>query len=432
MRLLAVFLLAGAAWAQGVPFDRTGLGMLPGIEQGKRAELLQIHGAGLREVAKVSKKIGKIDQQLRKKPAKAQRRKLAAERARLAKRLPQLYAQLEQKMRDAGVDEAQLARLKRMPRGPLREERYNHSILLETPGLSAGQRALLHHLVAATDSAQSATREQKNHLLKGIEKGKENEILRRRIANTCDRQCSDMERRFWRAAYYTLSPAQMREARKLLSPRYSVIPENRRQFYLLPGMTPSQATRVQALFNELDSEKTADDAEVRQIRAQLKNKKLTQPERAELYRRNAAAYQRINEVAARTRKALFETLTPVQRDAYHALPPRLNIGERTRAPWDVLPAMRVAPAQMASVRAIQRELAQERKRIQQEQKRAKKDLDSAGLGPESPQMMTMTMMQQGARGAVADQHREAGQRLVVEILEPAQVANWVVSPTLKP
>ena len=45
--------------------------------------------------------------------------------------------------RKAGLDEKQIARMQRMPQGALREERYNHSVVLEAPDLSPRQRDLL-------------------------------------------------------------------------------------------------------------------------------------------------------------------------------------------------------------------------------------------------------------------------------------------------
>jgi hypothetical protein len=261
---------------------------------------------------------------------------------------------------------------------------------------------------------------------------KEDKTLRRHLTSTCDQQCREIERRFWRAAYYTLTAAQMRAARGLVSPRYAYVPEYRRQYYLLPGMTPSQANRIRALFAELDSEVAADNAEMNRIRAQLRDKKLPKAERAELYRRSGAAGKRAGEVTRRTHAAVWEILTPAQGDAYRALPPRLNIGDRGRAPWEVVGAMRLRPEQRARVRALQGEEKSVRRAAQKAQNADMADLKKAGLGPESPQMMMMETAQQDTRGRLTEERRRVGHLLFLEVLDPEQVSAWIVAPTIKP
>ena len=426
MRWLTLCLLASAAWTQDAPFDRTAIAMLPGVEDQVRRKLHRIHGATMKEVGKVQERLGRIDAQLEKNPDKP----LRAERAKLQKRVPQLYRQLEQRTREAGLSDAQVKRLERMPRGVLREERYNHGVLLEAEGLSEDQRALIESLVTATDAAQGAITAQKQYLVRGLDA--EDKTLRRHLTSTCDQQSREIERRFWRAAYYTLTPDQMRSARELFSPRYAYVPDHRRQFQLLPGLTPSQANRIRALFAELDSEGAADNAAMSRIRTQLKAKQLPKKERAELRRRNAEAGRRAGELNRQNRSAVWEILTPEQRAAYRALPPRLNVGDRGRAPWEVLRAMRLRPEQLTRVRALQEEADRARKETRRKRRAKVADLNKAGLGPESPQMMMMEMVQQDTRGRIAEQHRDAGHRLLLEILTAEQVAAWIVAPTVKP
>jgi hypothetical protein len=316
-----------------------------------------------------------------------------------------------------------------MPRGVLREQRYNHGVLLEVEGLTTGQRALLESLVTAADAAQGAITAQKQHLVRGLEEA--DKTLRRHLTSTCDQQCREIERRFWRAAYYALTPAQMREARGLFSPRYSYVPDQRRQLYLLPGLAPSQAGRIRALFAELDSEIAADNAARNQIRAQLRDRALPREQRAELQRRGAEAGRRAGEIQRRTQAAIRELLTPEQQDAYRALPPRLNVGDRTRAPWEIADAMRLRPEQAARVRTLQTEVKRARRETQKAHKEDMADLREAGLGPESPQMMMMEMARQDVQGRVTEERRRVGHLLLVEVLDPRQVAAWIVAPTVK-
>ena len=162
------------------------------------------------------------------------------------------------------------------------------------------------------------------------------------------------------------------------------------------------------------------------------NKKLSKQERNALNKRNGECYRRLGELNGRMTAAIREILTPMQEDALDALPPALNIGERGSAPWDTMKNMRVRPAQMARIKPLQAQGGQQRKDVYKARKEAQGAMAGAGLGPESPQMMTMKMAEQGARGSVYAFNREAGHELFVEILTPDQVAGWVVAPTLAP
>jgi len=425
MRLICGLLLAAALHAQDMPFERAALNMLPGVSQETRGKLHYHYNRAAGEVKKVAAQIRKLDAQLRRKPGSEE---LRAERAKLATRHAQLHAALEERLRKAGLDDAQLARLKRMPRGALREERYNHGVLLEVEDLGDAQRDLLEHLVAATDAAQAAVVEQKAQLLRGLDG--EDRLLRRRVASTCDQQCRAMEKRFWRVAYYVLRPSQMRAARKLFSPQYARVPQDRQQFYALPGMRPSQANRLRALFAEFDSECAADQATMRRNYARLRAKGVTKEERTRLYRENAAANRRVQDLIRRTRTAVFAHLEPEQAGAYRALPPLLNIGERGRAPWELAKGARLATDRRRRLVALQKETSRLVRGERHEHKDVSEDMAKAGLGAESPQMMAMETMRQRVRGRITDRFREAGQRLVLDVLEPEQLVDWIVGTSV--
>ena len=424
----AILVLVLAVLAHAAPFDRSSIAMMPGLDRQERNALNRAHGVAAREEARVYKRITAIDARLEKRPAKQEAQKLSGERKVLEARIKAIHGKLERDALAAGLTADQFARLTAMPRGKLREERYNHSVVLEAENLSVQQQALLRTLVAATNAAQSASLAQHEYLVKGFDKA--DKIMRRRIDATCSSQRRDIERRFWRAVYYALTPKQMRGVRALLSPRYSGIPELRRQLYLLPDVSPSQATRIQARFTECESENAADQAEVRRIRMALKDKSISKEQRSQLYQRNGAAYARIGELNQARRAAVRATLTPAQRDALDAIPPRLNIGERSRAPWEVLRFIKVRPEQRVRITALQKQSGKTRRDINKASRAEQADLMGAGVGPESPQMMTMEMARQGARGETIAHYRELGRRLFVEILEPNQVAGWVVAPTL--
>jgi len=431
VRALGLLLLLGAvAAAQDLPYTRDAVALMPGLEAAQRNALYRLQGAAAQELARTQKSLREIDKQLAAKPAADARKALVAEQKKLQARLPAVSRELEEKTLAAGINGEQLARLRAMPQGALREERYNHGVVLEAPGLSEEQAALLVPLVAATDAAQAAALAQQQHLVQGLDEV--DKTLRRRIDATCGQQRREIERRFWRAAYYALTPEQMRATRALLSPRYSGLPELQRQLYLLPELSPSQANRLTALFNEMDSECAADRAELLRLKRLRKEKKLPKKEGLVLDREARAAAARIEERERALHDGLRAVLTPAQRDALDGLPPVLNLGERGRPPWELANDMRLQPAQRTGIAALRKDAGEEARDIRKEQRAEEQDLMAAGIGAESPQAMTMTMARQGAQGATMEVYRGLGLRLVTAILTPEQVAAWVVAPSLQP
>jgi len=430
VRALTLLLLLGAVVAaQDLPYTRDAVALMPGLEAAQRNTLYRLQGAAAQELARTQKALREIDKKLAAKPADDARKALVAEQKKLQAALPALAEGLLQKTLAAGLNGEQLARLRAMPQGALREERYNHGVVLEAPGLSAEQSALLVPLVAAVDAAQAAALAQQQHLVQGLDKV--DKTLRRRIDATCGQQRREIERRFWRVAYYALTPEQMRATRARLSPRYSGVPQLQQQLYLLPDLSPSQANRLTALFNEMESECAADRAELMRLKV-LRKKKLPKAEDLALEKEGRAASARIQERERALHEGWRAILTPAQRDAFDALPPVLNLGERGRPPWELTNDMRLRPAQRPGLAQLRREDGAEARDIRKEQRAEEKDLMAAGIGAESPQAMTMTMARQGAQGARMDVYRELGLRLVTSILTPEQVAAWVVAPSLQP
>jgi len=60
------------------------------------------------------------------------------------------------------------------------------------------------------------------------------------------------------------------------------------------------------------------------------------------------------------------------------------------------------------------------------------DMRGADLGPESPQQMTMEMMQRRTRAMSLALVRATGHRAVTGVLTAEQVSNWIVAPVVKP
>jgi hypothetical protein len=312
-----------------------------------------------------------------------------------------------------------------MPTGPARYERYNHGVVLEAPDLTDQQREVLWHLVAATDAAQLALVANREQLKRGVDK-KEHDLVLRQIESRTNRQFYETEKRFWRVAYYALTPDQMRAVRQLLAPRSQGIPQLREQMLTLPGLTPSQASRVTAAFTERDSERSADTAVVHRVRELLRDKSLDKPARDALAKERGDAYRRLGAIDNAFRDRLREILTQEQRDALNAAPPMLSLGERNRPPNELLRGLQTTGEQRQRVAALDREAGKFRQEVQQAQREAGGAMMGADLGPESPQQMTMAVMYRGAQEKMQAKFREIGSEIVLEILTPSQLAAYVV------
>ena len=388
MRWFPVPLLLLAAAASAQDFAREAIEMVPGLTREQRNKLYGVYG-----------RQEQIDKRLRENPPKEEAEKLLAERAR--------------GLGGTGLDAAQQKRLLSIPRGPLREERYAHMVILEVaPNLE--------RLVAATDAAQAVVAAQREQLLKGLE----DKVMRARIDSTCGEQQRQIERRFWRVAWYALTPEQMRAARELFSPRYRQYPDLPQQLQLLPDVTPSQSMRFRAIFAETESENAADLAEVTRIGAELRDPKLSPEKRQELNRANGAAYGRMNERNEAQVEAIRRVLTKEQLDALHARPPYMGPGELGQPPWEFATAVRLSQEQAARVRQLEQESGKARGAM----KPPDMGMMMAEIGAESPQMMAVETARQGARSKVIDHFREVGRVAFAEVLTPTQVCDWVVAP----
>lgn len=406
MTILALLLLASPETA----FDRGAVEMYPVVEPGRRDELRRAVYGPMAQADALRKQI--------------EQAKDEAERGRLRGRLGEVYAGIEADLSAKGFD---VVRLRRMPTGPLREERYAHGVVLEAPDLSPAQRALLVPLVAAADAAQQALLAQGEHLAKGL--AEEDEALRQRVRSGLDQHRREIEKRFWQVAYYALAPEQMRAVRELFSPRYRAVNQLEQQMYLLPDMGASQSNRVHALFVEMESEAAADRAEAQQCAARLRDPALPAEQRKELQALQQAAGQRLQRLETAFRDSLLALLTPEQRAALQATPPILAPHERSQPPAQALRGLALREeGQALRLEELGKELEQGRQAIQKEASAAYAEMAKGGLGPESPQMMTMESMRRGAQGRVVDLVRALGQRLVLEVLQPGQLTLWMVTP----
>jgi hypothetical protein len=340
--------------------------------------------------------------------------------------VPSFVAQADDALVKGGIPPEMIARMRRMPKEPLAEERYNHSVLLEAEGLTAEQERMLLSIVAATDAAQMALYSQRKlneKTLKNAEK-----IVRQQVLSGLDRQRRDIERRFWHAAHCVLTPDQMRQARELFSPRYRYPPQLEEKIQMLPGMTPARANRVRALFAELESESTADTALVQRTRAQMRDKKLDRKARDGYAKEQQAANARLAALRGQFRERLIETLTEEQLDALRAMPPILSANDLRQPPQRVFNGIGTRRDQLAKLAPFQKEMQGIQRAIQRDSRSAMSKMAMGEFGPESPQQMTMMMTRRNSEGALLEARRAMLHRILLQVYEPRQVAQWIVGP----
>jgi len=378
VRAWALLLLCGAAAA--APFDRRKLDLVPGVwPWDKRALAAKIHP--LRE-----------DE-------------------------TRVYALLLEE----GIDPVVVQQLEATGPGPLLLERYAHGIARRAPDLTPAQASLLARVVPAVDAAQLALVGARDRLAQGLD-----EPAAKRLRAGCDRQVHEIEKRFWRVVLYALTTRQRAAIKPWLPPPYQMPPNVLGHVYQLPGLTGSQATRVRALTEEFQSENAADAAEAQRIRRRMQGADAA--ERARLEKR----LEVIGDRGARLFKRVLETgmsiYTPEQLEAANALVPLLAPEERAQHPGTMIGQMALEPEQHVRLSALG---ARIEKRVREAQARLQERLKESGqgeLGTDSPQMTTMQMMHGNAAAERLQAQEEAAREAVLEILEPEQVASWVVTP----
>ncbi|MGQ0614079.1 MAG: hypothetical protein ACT4PV_10110 [Planctomycetaceae bacterium] len=429
MRTVALLLgFAAAALAQEAPFLPESVALMPGLSFDQRQACTRAIAGPLGTVGNLGRRLAQIDGRLREKIETAEADTLRAEAEQIRKRIGELFQAAEQGLREAGLDDAALARLKAMPRGALREERYGHRVALEIPDLSGAQRSLLLAVVSATDAGQRALLFQRNRIQPSRDGAPVPDLAE--IHARLSAQIYEIDKRFWTVVAYALTPPQRKALRTLLPPRYAHHPDPRAEALALEGLEAGQAGRIHALFTEHESETAADTAEMRRNSVRLRDPALAREERQELQRRNAEAETRIRLLREALGNALRTLLTPAQLEEWDSLPPMMSTGERGRHPSVLLEGVQLTEEQGARLRAMGVELERAVREVRAAQAKERNAL-AADIGPESPQQMMMEMMDRQTQGGVVELLEAAGRMALLEVLTPDQVGGWVVAPRLE-
>ena len=326
----------------------------------------------------------------------------------------------------AGVERDFIRRLEEVAPGPLLVERFSHRLVFEAPDLTEAQRALFGHLLPSVDAAQVALWAHRDRLL-GQMNLPADDPMRQQIANGTNAQIRDIEKRFWRVVQYALTVDQRAALHKLYPQPYARPPDLQGHIYQLPGLTPSQATRVRALMEELQSESAADNAEISRLGVLLRNRDLKPEERAELQAQHDAAVDRASDTARRIVEEGRKIFTDDQVRHLDACVPMLAPYEVRQHPGPFLMEMAPTPEQAARLKELGDGIGKRTQEIQKETREKVKGLQGE-VGAESPQAMTMQMMQQGAQAELVLAYDEAARTAVLEVLEPKQILGWIVTP----
>ncbi|MHC4938069.1 MAG: hypothetical protein ACYTHK_03780 [Planctomycetota bacterium] len=432
--LAAALLLAAAVHAQQQPipvhFDNGSIDIMPGITNPQRYQLKQWLRAPLKRLADLDRRVAKINQELRSEKNEDKRAKLVAERKKLQGQRPAMRKHAREQFDKIGISRAQLDRLNAIPKGELRRERYNHAVMLEAPALSPKQTALVRACIAATDSAQLTLALQRRDVKRNL--ADQDEKVRRRVSNDLNNRIRAIEKRFWVAMYYVLTPEQMRATKEIRSPRYQRVGDHRNHLYMLPGLSAVQASRINSLLNELQSETAADDAVIRTLRRKLGQKGLDGAERKELQNQLNDAYGRRGRIYRENYQAVRDLMSDEQEAAWNAIPPQLAGGDVGRGVMSNLNGIVLRPEQGDPMRKLGGAAQKQIQAKQRAMREGSKELRESGMGADSPQMMMMSTMQRGVQGDRARILRKLGHQFCTEIFEPEQLAAWLATGSARP
>jgi hypothetical protein len=351
-------------------------------------------------------------------------KRLLAELERLRGQFAPLTAELRRVLSGYGVEPDAFDRIRTAPKGPFREERYAHALVLAAPDVDPASRAILERLVAEVDGALVALAARGRRLERKVD-GVDGETARSlREEASVDADVQGIERRFWRTVDVLLDPPARRWVRRYLPSKLTKYADVLGHLYRLSGLTTSQGSKLKALLVELDAEGAADGAAVQRADQRLKESGVPDAERKALEAEKAAAARRASDLRISTFERGMAILTPDQVAELKAIPPVVTSADRLENPKEIVERMDLTPEQVAALAALRARYEGEKRRVEAEVAKV------AGLqgeyGPDSPQQENMMMAYVGIQSRVQGVIREATREIFVTILRPEQVSGWVL------
>lgn len=402
-----------------------GTGDLLPFNDLEREDFYREHGVLVYRLKALDGKVQKLAKR------RAQKGVPAAERSKLQKEIRRLRVQttaLRHRLTEAvmahGVDGKLIAYMNHAPKGAGRLERYSHGLVLLLDDLDTAQRALFERVVPQVDGAYAAITAQKERTLLALKQSKLDKDEVRAVSRTFDRQLRVVDQRLWTLVDLVLTREQKVVIWKALPQRMKRKSQPVEHLYQLPGLTPSQATRLKSALTEMEQEASPDQAAVKRIANQLRDRKLPKAERDRLTKERSEAYKRLSELRRFSTKATQSILTKDQWLDYLAIPPRLSTNERSGSYNRVLQGFKPTAAQNAKMKALQKSLRAERRASALRMRELRRQ--TADYGPDSPQMMSMQMMMAGAKGESAASGRAYLRGMFTQVLTPGEVTRWVM------
>ncbi len=383
-----------------------------------------------RPLATRMQRLGRQRERLRKQlqeldaPRGAAADQLRAQLAELERELAPLVAELTAVLRaDFGIDDSVLRSIKSARPGENRVARYAHDLVLEFGALSDAQRALLEPLVADIDGAQLAWLASQRRLERQRD-DRQSDALQRQQIQALSAQSREAERRFWIVVDVVLDTSQRAAVRRMLPNAFDRHVDNLQHLYRLPGLTPSQSTRLEALVAQVVSEGAADQVEIDLLNQELRNRELARERRDALTEQRQAAQDRQLDLRLLSRRISKQILTPEQLEAWDAIPPYVTVGNRNMRSEERLRGIKLEPEQSLALAALRENYEGARDTYNQRAREIREM--GADFGPDSPQMQMMETMMMGLQGDGQQTQREAARTLYLEILTPEQLSAWML------
>jgi hypothetical protein len=247
------------------PLDARDFELLP-LNELERKEFGRDHAELTRKVTVLARRANKLRGHLAARDGIDDgSRKLASQIEQMEADLAPLMAEAVARVREAQpeVDARLLAHIRNAPQGARRIARYAAGLPLYVEGVPEAARAVLLHVLPRYEGALIALDAQQRRL-RAVPA---DDAAKRVAAEDVETQMRRVERRYWRLVDYILPEAARAAVHRVLPSAYQRRADVLRYLYAVPGLTPSQATRISALLKEVESESAPDQAAVKRLTA---------------------------------------------------------------------------------------------------------------------------------------------------------------------
>ncbi len=414
---------------EDIPLLRAAdLKLLP-IDQVERMKLYREHREVMQQINRSTSMVERLEKQLaaRKKPndKKSMELRTRLGKARVAYR--SVMAKAMPILEPYGVDAFVLQRVADAPLGIGREARYAHSLVLTLADLDERERAFFERVVHEVNASWFTLTAQKRRLELVAKQAELDRDRRRQLVGVVDQQLRLVDQRFWQLVDFVLDEDQRYTLMQMVPQGYTRIQNAVEHLYQIPGLKADQAARIKSLLTEIEAELSPDQALVRRLQKEARDKSKSKAEKAAVQQELAAATMRIQDLTLWSAEQGKKILTEDQYRYYRAIPPRLSHNDRRRRFKQVFERVNWSAEQKVLLSGLERS-TREAKRAAQK-KIADLRRATADYGPDSPQMGMMQMEMAGVASEGAAIQRKLIGRVFRDVLTQDQVSAWVLGLT---